>query len=591
MKRGGLLLISCLVFFGLSACQVQKPTAAEAYWSSAAEGKSLMEYVVNNKEDIDVEALKAEAASEESTLSQQFKATALLCGMEYWKNAKPEEIENPWYGIILNEKTSAFHLNDWNSAPYAVKFLEKVNTDEEAFWESLHDAFAPYDCFLPLFAAANQLDGQTLNKLMSVPEGKNYGDKLKDAVDQWIRRKPEKIPGTGDDFINAEYFKEWKITDWKENYFYSAGNPDLIHTTTAAAAISYIGYLRSSMLPMLEEKFGREVFKRSSEIYDGKTYITGLMVVVDEKLQLKEPEEENLPERIETEGKTVAAFYQNPYSEEKKGSPVPLRVLGDFMLNLPEEEFPKVPEETDYYLILTPQYEPGDYYQDRAGNRSEIQMICSSTSIDLYEAGTGRFLRHLGNVREEPPSEIAHNMADEPVEYPTPMGADELLYIYHNINEPEKYGSLVEHETDFQPELVAGEPLFLGKWEIVYHSGRLVKSFDDRMFQYSAKEGSKLVIGTFTVTNRGTKQETFIPMIYNASKDVIVRLADSKRETFYECVNALTYTKNLISSSFEQGETKEGEIIFEVAEEVLQQGGPFYIAVTLGEQTAFYPLQ
>lgn len=597
MKRGVLFLMSCLAAFSLAAfslaaCQVQKPTAAENYWSSAAEEKSLMEYVVENRENIDVEALKAEAKSKESTLSQQFKATALLCGMEYWKEAKAEDIENPWYGILINEKSSAFRRNHWDSAPYAVKFLEKVNTDEEAFWESLNDAFAPYDCFLPIFAAADQLDGQTIEKLLSdLPAGKNYDDKFKHAVDQWIRKKPEKIPGTGKDFIKADYFKEWKITDWKETYFYSAGNPDLIHTSSVADAITYIGYLRSPMLPMLEKKFDKAVFKRSSEIYDGKTYITGLLVVVDEKLNLKEPEEGKELEWIETEGKTVAAFYQNPHSEERKGSPAPLRVLGDFMMNLPEEEFPETLDAVDYYLVLTPQYEPGDFYQDRAGNKSEIQMICSSTSIDLYEAGTGSFLCHLGTVREEPPAEIVHNMADEPVEYPKPIGADELIYIYHNINEPEKYESLVEHETEFKTELAVNEPLFLDKWEVTYSSGRRVKSFVDRIFQYTPKEGNEFVIGTFIVTNKGTKKETFLPRMYNPSKDLIVRLTDSKRENFYDCMDSLTYSKSLVNSYFEQGETKEGEIIFEVPQAVLKQEETFYIAVTFGEQTVFYPLK
>lgn len=445
MKRGVMFLISCLAFLGLTACRGQKQTAAEACWSSAAEKKSLMEYVVENRENIDVEALKAEAESEESTLSQQFKATALLCGMEYWKESMPEDIENPWYEILLNEKASAFRINEWSTEPYAVKFLEKVNTQEDAFWEALNDAFAPYDCFLPIFAAAGQLDRQTLEKLINgLPAGKNYEDKFKHTVDQWIRKKPEKIPGTGKDFIKADYFREWKITDWKETYFYSAGNPDLIHTSSAVEAMVYISYLRSPMLPMLEEKFGKSVFKRSAELCDGKLYITGLMVVVDEKLRLKEQEEGRLPERIETEGKKVAAFYQNPFFEENKGSPAPLRVLGDFMLNLPEEEFPRTLQEADYYLILTPQYEPGDFYQDRFGNTSEIQMICSNTSVDLYEAGTGSFLCHLGNVREEPPAEIVHSMADEPVEYPLPTGADELIYMYHNINEPQKYEFLVQ---------------------------------------------------------------------------------------------------------------------------------------------------
>ena len=79
-------------------------------------------------------------------------------------------------------------------------------------------------------------------------------------------------------------------------------------------------------------------------------------------------------------------------------------------------------------------------------------------------------------------------------------------------------------------------------------------------------------------------------MIYTVSEDPIAQVTDSKRENFYDCVNAVTNSKCLNSTSLEAGESKDGEIIFEVPDEVALGTEPLYIAVSLGKQIFYYPL-
>lgn len=100
----------------------------------------------------------------------------------------------------------------------------------------------------------------------------------------------------------------------------------------------------------------------------------------------------------------------------------------------------------------------------------------------------------------------------------------------------------------------------------------------------------QLVRGSFTITNRGLEKDTFLPMIYYIGEDPIVQVADSTKQNLYDCVDVITYNKCLNGTSLDVGESKEGELIFEVPDEVAKGSEPIYIAVSLGEQTVYYPL-
>lgn len=590
MKRKLLIAAGCLMLFSLTACQNSKATLAESSWNSIKKADSFEGYFKEHTDDIDMEALKEEAGSSDSSLSQQFKATALLCALEYRNSLESGSISDSTYTTLSSDEKNAMYQFDYPiSSSYADSFLAKVDTEGEQFWRALEDAYYPYECFLPLVAAADQLEGQTLSNLVSkIPSDSSYGSSFKSALDTWIEKNPVKTASAAEDLTSAGYYDDWSLDDWKQTYFFNYTDAYNIKTGTVDEAFTYLNYLRDSLLPSLETKFSKDDFQNVSEQTSENYYSTNLAITIEEELKLTE--EGDQPDTIELEGKKTAAFYRNPHTEEFKDSPTPLRLLGDFMLELPEEEYPKSTSEADYYLVLTPAYEYGDYYQDTSGNATKIQEVYSSTSIDLYDAKTGALLRHIGNITESPSSRIFKDLSDEAAQYPELVSADILSYIYHNINTPETYIALLDNTAGLGSELQRDESIILGNWEITYHSSQIVKEFDEGMFRYTANDGCQFVRGEFTITNKGTENDTFLPMIYTVSEDPIAQVTDSKRENFYDCVNAVTNSKCLNSTSLEAGESKDGEIIFEVPDEVALGTEPLYIAVSLGKQIFYYPL-
>ncbi len=109
-------------------------------------------------------------------------------------------------------------------------------------------------------------------------------------------------------------------------------------------------YLKNTVIPTVEGKFGEDSFKNTSQLTQEDYYTSNLTVTVDEELTLQDEAssqetEEGEPEAIEIEGKKVIALYRNLQGEEFDDSPPSLRVIGDFMLELPEEEYPAMVDE------------------------------------------------------------------------------------------------------------------------------------------------------------------------------------------------------------------------------------------------------
>ncbi len=564
MKKKILTVTLCFILFSLSACQSQKETMTEKYWASMTQIESLGMYVKEQSDSMDLAALQEEAASADSTLRQQLQATILLCEIDRQGGA--------------------------DASVYAESILAKVNTEAEEFAAAFDTAFYPRDCFQALFETAEQIDGNTLANLLNImPEDSVHGVLWREAIDQWVERHPPSLLSYVEELRTAGYFDEWESSDWIYHFFYDSQDPYCIETDTSEDAIAYISVLRNSLLPELEAEYGKDSLQSSSTLGKGSYYTTGLAITVDEPLDLKEPDESNLPETIELEGRKVVAFYRNPYVEEFKDSPTALRILGDFMLGLSEEEYPKSMDDADYYLVLTPSYEYGDFYQITSQTASDVQQVRSSTSIDLYEAGTGTFLRHLGNVIETPPSTIFTEYSDDSPEYPVLTQADTLYFIYQNANTPEAYASLVDHlggNTEFLPE----EPVSLGGWEIVYHNSEIVESFTEGIWMYTADPGYQYARVRFTVTNTGTERNTFIPSVGNTEEDTFILLTDSSHENLYQCVDVITLDSCLVDTFLDPGESKEGELVFQLPEEIAENAESLYIMISQGYQMVFCPL-
>ena len=560
MRRKLLIITFWFALFSLTSCQSQNASMASKYWKSVEKENNLKSYVEKQADNIDLATLQQEASSADSTLSQQFYATALLCEIDRQGGA--------------------------DASVYAESFLAKVNTDGEQFWDALDNSSIPYDCFSAIFESANQIDAKTLAKLVSdVPQDSPYpyDDMLLIAVDNWVKSHPSGLLTYVDELKAVGYFDEWDLDEWISTYFYDSDNPYCIETDTTENAIAYISYMRDSLLPELKEKDRNQLFQSDSKLINNRYYSTNLTVTVNETLELKEPDQNNLPETIELDGKKVLAFYHNPYTKEFKNSPTNLRVLGDFMLGLSTDEYPKSTEEADYYLVLTPFYK---YDVTDKGYEDKNKMI-SSTSIDLYEAKTGIFLRNLGYVLE-------NNFSDEDSktpEYPELIKADMLSFIYHNINTPEEYASMLVNrygKKEFQLE----EPVSLGGWEITCHSCEILDSFVEGRYIYEPDAGYQFARLKLTVTNVGDEKHTFLPMWYYVGSDVLVQITDSSFEDFYDCVNILDLDTCLADTSLEPGESAEGELDIQLPDKFVKKTDTFYISISLGEQNAvFCPIE
>ena len=391
MKRKLSLMAVCLLLFLLSACQSK--TVTETHWAAAKKAGGLENYVKEQAENIDMEALKQEA--QEGDLEQQFKATALLCALEYRQDLADTSTPS----------LSRFRFGYPVGSEYATRFLSQVNTDSVAFWGSMGSAFSPYDCYLPIFAAAKELDGPTLvNLLAGDPPGKTQ---FKEAIDQWVEQNPGKLAAVGEDLTKAGYFDEWAISKWSSTFLHPATNSYRIQADTVEDAFGYVAYLRDVMLPPLVEKNGMGFLVKPSEITGEDYFSSSVMIAVsNNSLTLQEPSDSGLPEAIELEGKTVAAFYYNPGTGEFDDQLPSLQLMGGFLLALPEEEVPATPTEADYYMVLTAHFERGDFYKGANEKDTGTQQVNSLTSVDLYDAASGAFLRHLGNLRELAPDTV-----------------------------------------------------------------------------------------------------------------------------------------------------------------------------------------
>ncbi len=446
-----LLVSMALACICLSACKSQEKTVAETYWDSANKAEDFEEYIRTHAEEMDIEALREEAGGTESSLSQQFKATVLLCELECQSLLAADEsltsVQLDKITLATKSEAALLRYDYPDSGPYAEAFLAKVNTEGEDFWAAIKEAVSyPYPYLLPFVAAAGQLEEETLIYLREgLPEEELYGRDLQKALEKWVAAHQEQTLPMYQALKECGYYDGWTYHDWNSAYLYSSLEPYDIQVETVEEALSYVTCVRESLLPWAESEFHIEYFQWQSDLTEENFCKTDMAVTIAQELHLQEPDEENLPEVIDLEGKKVIAFYQNLCSEEEFwAAPKPLRILGDFMLGLPEDEYPKTAAEADYYLVLTPSYQYGDYYQISSEQDSKIQKVFSDTSVDLYEAGTGRFLRHLGVVLEEPDSRIVANYYDNAPRYPEETTADVLTYMYHHVNDPEAYLPLTD---------------------------------------------------------------------------------------------------------------------------------------------------
>ena len=557
-------IITGFLIICLTGCGKQDQTYAESCWASISSSTYLDGYVAKNAKNLDMEALQSEAGNSENTLSQQFKATALLCAAEYGKQEKEYPI----------------------SSSYVDAFFEKAVTEEEAFWKALEES-TRFEIFIPpMLDAAKNMNGEILVKLVEgIPEDSEYAYHMQTSLDDWIKENLRTVLTMDDALADSGYFDKWISNEWNIEIFYND-----VQQNSLNDALEYIMYLRDKVLPTAQGGNDPALFVGQSK-FTGEDFLhTSMMIIIDQELTLQEPEGEEILEEIDIEGKKVAALYRNLHADEFPYSPSPLRMKCDFMINLSDEECPTSIEEADYYLVLTPTYEYGDYYYYENGKASDIREVYSTTSIDLYEAQTGRFLIHLGNVLEEPSEKTMTRGSDNKPRYPNEINGDKLYYIYSHVNDPDAYADLVDHiggQTEFKKD----ETILIGQWEITYHGYEISDMLENKIFEYTAGAGNQLIKAEFTLTNRGNDGDYFFSSIPSEQDNVEIYVIDYKNNTYYESINLDISSFGLFGEGvMEPNDTQTGEIIFEVTDESIKEKDSLFIAVTKGRQMLICPL-
>lgn len=576
-------LLWAVLIISLAACQGENTADSSKYpdtiWEKAVSGGGIRAYIKEHQDELDQEALSLAAGDDTISLNGQFKATVLLCELDYQKYMAETDVGSQGDVFAADYPVSAAYAND---------FLSKAGTDTEAFWEALEPVESSFNYFLNLLAAAGSVSGETLVQLTAGrPEGySEYESSISKAVWQWLTGNPQHFTESAEALAQAGFFENQEFHELQSQFL----DDESIVLEDIDSGLAYIRTIRDTFIPMAEQDFPEDLerIRQTSELLGDVCYRTGLMVSIPDTLELND--EGETAEAIAVEGKKIIAFYHNTRRQEYPDSPAPLRIIGDFMMALSPEQFPETPEAADYWLILTPNYVTGDFYQTSSGSSLQVQEVYSFTAVDLYEAG-GRLLRHVGVIKEKPPERTFYRIDNEQLllQYPSQVSADILTFIYQHINEPETFRYLMEAHSGDQTGLGVGDDAGIGTWEMLLNSYDLVNSFEEGNYRYTPEEGNKFLRCHFTITNHNNKTMSLFPLIYHIGTDLCAVLKDGGGNS-YQPLGGVHSSKYFSSTSFAAGESRSGYILFEVPADIAEDGTAISLEFSIKPQNVVYIL-
>lgn len=409
------------------------------------------------------------------------------------------------------------------------------------------------------------------------------------SIRVYVKKYPRQFAETAKILAQAGFFKDKTFYELKTALLDNFS--DSIIPQDPDDGLAYIRAVRDTMLPLLEQDFTEDFsnLKQDSELLEDICYSTGLTVTIADILKLNPAGAGT--ETVGLEGKKVIAFYHNKERQDHPDSPGSLRILGDFMLMLSPAQFPETMEEADYWLVLTPNYIPGDYYRTSSQSSRPVQEVYSFTAIDLYDAADGSLIRHVGFVKEKPPAHIYYGAADDrpPLEYPSLVSADVLTFIYRNINEPDTYRHMLEVYPGEQTSLGTGDCARVGTWELLLNTYDFVESFEDGSYLYTAGDGKRFLRCHFTVINHNIETMRFFPAVYYTGKDLSAELRDGNGNT-YQPLGGVSSPGYFESTGFEPEESLDGYILFEVPAEAAGGSTAMELEFLIKPQRAVYIL-
>lgn len=164
----------------------------------------------------------------------------------------------------------------------------------------------------------------------------------------------------------------------------------------------------------------------------------------------------------------------------------------------------------------------------------------------------------------------------------------ELLKLLDSSDQSEEASaSTGSDEQTEAPEGLIGcnEEVEIGDWVATMTGYSFEDEWSDGFLTYSAGDGNKYLLVDLTVTNNGTKANTFVTKYYAYDGDIKSKIYYQDKYE-YQINNFMgSVGDDLSSLSIKPLETKEGSLIFKVPDAVASEDGSVTMELTLNKDT------
>lgn len=163
----------------------------------------------------------------------------------------------------------------------------------------------------------------------------------------------------------------------------------------------------------------------------------------------------------------------------------------------------------------------------------------------------------------------------------------ELLKLLDSSDQSEEASASTGSDQKEAPEGLIGcnEEVEIGDWIATMTGYSFEDEWSDGFLTYSAGDGNKYLLVDLTVTNNGTKADTFVTKYYAYDGDIEAKIYYQDKYE-YNINNFMgSVGDDLSSLSIKPLETKEGSLIFKVPDAVASEDGSVTMELTLNKDT------
>lgn len=163
----------------------------------------------------------------------------------------------------------------------------------------------------------------------------------------------------------------------------------------------------------------------------------------------------------------------------------------------------------------------------------------------------------------------------------------ELLKLLDSSDQSEEASASTGSDQKEAPEglINCNEEVEVGDWIATMTGYSFEDEWSDGFLTYSAGDGNKYLLVNLTVTNNGTKANTFVTKYYAYDGDIKAKIYYQDKYE-YQINNFMgSVGDDLSSLSIKPLETKEGSLIFKVPDAVASEDGSVTMELTLNKDT------